>query len=483
VPGAQSGKEWNFSGYVPGRWCSIAPMETTYPKKPGLAVLLVILFSCAIRFFGLGHKQLETDEILQVIHSMPDSAKGILEGVAQDRGSAPLDYFVQHYAMKAAGQVNEIAARLHAAFFGSISIVLIYFIGIKLFRSRQTALLSSALYGVYPLHHYYSQEGRPYVLFVFLALLLFLLHQKLREQFSWKIAITMILLAIASFYAHPYTVILLAVLVTIELLHSWRSHRQLTFQKSLVATIGAGALGALAFLPWTVFSFHNARGDGNAWLAWRLAPDTIKAFGNGSYIFAMLLLPLAVFGAIRLKKDRSDALIDLCCWMLVPFPVVFTILYWRSYFFNARQLLFMTPAIIFCAAYGLNYLLSAYRKSGILLAILYFCTCITIIGLHFEDKRIDFKGAAAYLKQNVGQDDRIFAPKIGGLLSFYFPETLQHDRNYIEQAAPGGSRIFAIETRYADGNDRQVLDALQKRSSLRLEFRGIKISVFNQQPR
>jgi uncharacterized membrane protein len=454
-------------------------MEKPNSRKPRLALLLIVLFSCAIRFFGLGNKQLWTDEILQAIHSTPDSPGKILKGVADDRGSAPLDYIVQHYVMKVSGQRNALSARLHVAFFGSISILLIYFVGFRLFQSRRIALLSSALYGIYPFHHHYSQEGRPYVLFVFLALVLFALHQKLREQFSWKIATLLGLIGIAAFYTHPYTAMLFAVFVSIELLHSLKTHRPF-FQKSLLATIGAGALGSIAFFPWVVYSFHNAHGENNAWLDWRLVRDAIKAFGDNSYPLAILLLSLAVFGLIRLKEYKSDAFIDVTCWMFIPFPIIFAILYWRSYFFNARQMLFVTPAIIFCAAYGLDYLLSIKRKLGILLAVAYFCTCMTVIGLHFSDRRIDFKGVGGYLRENVRADDKIFAPKIELLLSFYFPEIEKHQHRPVEQITEGGGRIFVIDTQYADAKDRQALDALRKKSSEQLEFRGIKLSVLNQ---
>jgi uncharacterized membrane protein len=456
----------------------MARMDKNLSRKPGLALLLIILFSSAIRFVGLGEKQLWIDEILQVIHSTPDSMRQILEGVAEDRGSAPLDYIVQHYGMKAAGQRNEISARLHAAFFGSISILFVYFVGLNLFHSRKIALLSSALYGIYPFHHHYSQEGRPYVLFVFLVLVLFALYQKMREQFSWKKAALMGLLAVVSFYTHPYTAMVFAVFVCIELLHSWKLHHPV-FQRLFLTIIGSGAVGALAFFPWVVYSFHNARGDSNDWLGWRLVPDVIKAFGDGSYPLAIPLLAFAVLGVIRLKKDKSDSLIDLTCWMLVPFPIIFAILCWRSYFLNTRQLLFITPAIIFCAAYGLSYLLSLYRKLTIPLLAVYICICFAVIGLHFSDTRIDFKGASAYLQQKVRPGDRIFAPGVAGYLSFYFPELGKYEQHHFDRPGPGNTRLFIVDTQYADADNRQKLDELQKESlhAPQLEFRGIKLSV------
>jgi uncharacterized membrane protein len=458
----------------------MTPMEKTLSKNPTLILLLIFIFSAAIRFIGLGEKQLWVDEIIQVIHSTPDSIPEILKGVAEDRGSAPLDYIVQHYVMKAAGQRNEVSARLHSAIFGSIAILFIYLVGMNLFHNPRIALLSSSLYGIYPFHHYYSQEGRPYVLFTFLTLVLFALHQKIRERLSWKPAALMSMLAIVSFYAHPYAAMLFAALFCIEALHSLRIDRKPAFRKQLWITIAAGATGALAFIPWVVFSFHSAHGDSTDWLGWRLAPDAIKAFGAGSYPLSLVLLPLAVFGAVRLKKDGADSLIDLLCWMIVPIPIIIGFLYWRSYFFNTRQLLFITPAIIFCVAYGLNYLLSIHRKLALSLLAAYFCISFAVIALHFKDKRMDFKGVSSYLRQNVRISDRIVAPNVDGLLSFYFPEIGKYGQNNNPIHSENG-RIFLIDTEYADVKARRTLEELQKNapSLEQQQFRGIKVSVLS----
>jgi uncharacterized membrane protein len=453
----------------------MTPMEKPL-KNPKLTLLLILLFSATIRFVGLGEKQLWLDELLQVVHSTPDSIHVILQGVAADRGSAPLDYIVQHYAMKAMGQRNDFSARLHSAVFGSASILLVYLIGLNLFRSRRTALLASALYGIYPLHHQYSQEGRPYAFFVFLVLVLFYLHQKFKSHTSWRLAALIGLLTIASFYTHPYTAMLIAVFISIDLLYSLTAHQNPALSKRLWVTIGAGALGTFAFIPWIVFSFHNAHGENNAWFGWRLLPDMIKALGAGSYPLSLLILSIAVFGVIRLKKADGYACIDLSCWMLVPIPIIFALLYWRAYFFNTRQLLFITPAIILCAAYGLNYLYSFHKKRFLLLLTGYACICFAVIALHFRDNRVDFRSVGVYLRQNAKSNDAIVAPYVDRLLSLYFPEISsyrQADRN---------GRIFVIDTLYADARDKKMIADLQNiyLRSERLEFRGINVSILTQ---
>jgi uncharacterized membrane protein len=457
------------------------PMEKSLSVNPRVALLLIFLFSLAIRLIGLGEKQLWVDEIIQAVHSTPDSMQELLKGVADDRGSAPLDYVVQHYVMKAIGQRNEFSARLHSAIFGSVAILLIYLVGLNLFHDNKLALLSSALFGVYPFHQYYSQEGRPYAFFTLLALIIFLLHQKLRERFSWKLVALMCLTAIISIYTHPYTVMLFMALLCIELRHWTKNNSRALFWKRLWTMVGVSVLSALAFVPWIAFSFHNAHGEDNAWFGWRLAPDVIKAFGGGSYPLAFVILALVVFGAIRMKKENPHPCIDLSCWIIVPIPAIIAVLYWRSYFFNARQLIFITPAIIFFVAYGLNSLLSLYRKQAVALLGAYFCICMVVIALHFRDDRMDFKGAGAFLQQQVRSSDRILAPNVGLILSFYFPEIGQYEQKGYDFPPLNNGRLFLVDSLAANATDRTMLEELKRNTSYieRREFKGIKLSILS----
>lgn len=154
------------------------------PKMHATLLLLLIIFgACSIRFIGLGEKQLWVDEIIQVLHSRPDSIREIFKSAAEDRGAAPLDYVIQHFVMKAVGSQNETSARLHAAIFGSISVVLVYGLALGLLGESRIALISAALFAIYPFHHHYSQEARPYALFLFLALCLFILFVRARATF------------------------------------------------------------------------------------------------------------------------------------------------------------------------------------------------------------------------------------------------------------------------------------------------------------
>lgn len=128
----------------------------------------ILTLSACLRVYKLGEKQLWVDEILQVLHSSPAGLRAILLGVREDTGSAPLDYLIQHLFIITLG-TSEWSARLHAALFGIIAVGLLYSVA-RILGHHSVATLSALLFAVYPLHHHYSQEGRPYALFVCLTL-------------------------------------------------------------------------------------------------------------------------------------------------------------------------------------------------------------------------------------------------------------------------------------------------------------------------
>jgi len=424
------------------------------------------------------------DEIIQVLHSSPDSIGEILQGVAQDKGAAPLDYIVQHYTMKLIGTDNETAARFHAALAGSISILLVYILAFQLFKHPRIAALSAASYGLYPMHHHYSQEGRPSALFVMLVLGLFIVYVRNRMRFSWWNVLWMSCLFTASFYVHPFTAIIFAVFISTDIVRRLL-RRGSTMRSTLLTPVFACLAGAGAFAPWLVFSFANTSGEYPHPISLRLVSEAIQGIGDGSYPLAAAVLALACFGIAYLRIHGRDVLIDLSCWIVVPLPLILFLLYWRSYFFASRQLLFLTPAILMLAACGMEYLLGLYGRKAWAIPAAYAALCLAVIGLHYPDKRMDFRGAGSYLKQVVRKGDGIVAPNSLGILSYYFPEIYSYAYNpSSSEGANDCERIFVVDAQYAASADRPPSFDLQDPMMLQkqLRYRGIVISLFASKP-
>jgi uncharacterized membrane protein len=449
-----------------------------------LKLLLIVALAALLRFFGLGVKQLWTDEIIQVIHSRPDSVKEILAGVAQDRGGAPLDYVIQHVCIANLSGAIEWTARFHAALFGVLGVLLIYMVCRELLDNQRWALMSALLFCFYPFHHRFSQEARPYSLFVLLTLLLYLVVLRSLKRNTWSIWGIFAAAAVMAFYTHAYAALVLIGQFLFLICHqylqreSWPAalRRQACF-------FTCSALAAAAYVPWLLYSFSNAKGDTPPQIGFRLFGQMIKGLGDGSYPLAIALILCAGAGIHHLIQTRRlRELSALLLWFVTPVPIILAILAWRSYFFAPRQLLFATPALIILAAVGADYVKQKIARRYFSPAIIVIVISAVVLILHYPDKRDDLRAAGLLLKESAQPSDVIISPNTIGLLSFYFPDINRYSKDSLSTQEllqmPDEARIIYVDPRL--NQDRTVLNSL--RSGMRLlkeiPLRGVTIYFF-----
>jgi mannosyltransferase len=438
--------------------------------------LTAILASAALlRFWGLGVKQLWLDEIIQAIHARPGSLREILTGVARDRGGAPLDYLVQHLFLTFLPAPLEVAARVHAALFGVAAVAMVYFVCRKLLADDSVSLMAALLFAFYPFHHHYSQEGRPYSLFLLLTLCLYFLFLRLLEKQTFALWVTFTAVAAAGLYTHPYAALVLfsqfLILAIGQLLNPepWRlaSRRAAFF---LLST----TLAAVAFLPWLAYSFDNAKGDAAERIDVGLLLRLMKELADGSYPLAVALIAFAGAGLLCLMRTRRTfAAVALLVWVAAPIPVIVPLLIWREYFFAARQLIFVTPAMIIAAAVGVDALRRKAARRWFIPEAALLVLCFAIIALHYPDRRDDLRGAARLLEGIARPGDEIRSPNLSGLLTFYCPDLYRYSRENTR-----GSRILYVDSRH--NPDRSDLKRLLSRTPPleKTELRGVTVYVF-----
>jgi len=494
----------------------IHPAATPQPWR----FWIVLSFGALIRFATLGHKQLWLDELIQAVRSSPGSLNGVLRSVADDRAQAPLDYIIQHYLAFLLGK-SEFALRFHAALFGSLTILVLYYLA-RLVLDDRTALVTSLLFAVYPLHHAYSQESRPYALFTLLAAcsyLLFwhlLLAGKARTWFAY-IFVTALLLY-ANFFGMfvLFSQFVFAVTLLVPRISASLPEIRKVGLAFLSRFLAAAAASVALFIPWIVMAI-------GANLAYSPLPERfnfklflrfLKELSDRSFPLSAVLIALAILGIRKLiSAKRFGHLSFLLCWFLLPLPLIFLLLYYEDYFFSIRQILFATPAFYILIALGILYLSEIPSKSkwtAWMADVRWPIACVVLmsliqIGLHFPDRREDLKGAGRFLKQNVSADDVVIAPGIGNVLSFYFPEVLAHlqpgdegsrrngsisevpaRRHHLQPAASlgnmkeslsSGKRIFIAKSRYISPAEEQLLDrgSAGAVAAHRTEFKGTEI--------
>ena len=457
-------------------------MQTKLRDRPGLQLLLILALAALLRLWGLGAKQLWLDEILQVLHSRPDSIRGILAAVTIDRGGAPLDYLIQHVFIANLGGAIEWTARLHAALFGILAVLLVYLVCQELLGDLRLSLMSAFLFCFYPFHHHYSQEGRPYSLFLLLTLVLYLLFFRLLKRSSRLLWGSFAVSAVLAFYAHAYAAMVLfgqfCFLIYYQVYRkegwtkAWRRYARFVF---------CGALAAASFVPWLLYSFFNAKGEVAPEIGFRLLLETIKRFGDGSYPLAVVLILCAAAGVRSLlRAGRTLELGALLTWIVAPLPAILAVLLWRTYFFTPRQLLFITPPFFILVAAGVDFFKQKVSRRYFYPEAAIVLISIVVIALHYPDKRDDLRAAGQFLKETVQPADLVVAPALTDLLSLYFPEIYCYsaDRRSAQDlllTAGEKSRIIYVTLRYRQ--DPQGLDRLLAgmRKLKESRFRGVTI--------
>lgn len=480
----------------------------------------VLIFGALIRFCGLGHKQLWLDELIQAVRSSPNSLRGVLESVADDRAQAPLDYIIQHYLAGMLGQ-SEFALRFHAALFGTLTILALYYLVRSAFDER-VALITSILYAVYPLHHNYSQESRPYALFTLLTVCSYLLFWRLLSAgkagtwFAYIVVTTFLFYAnyfgmFVVFSQFAFTCTLLAPHISESLPGIRRVGLAFVF-KFPAAVIVSIAL----FTPWIVMGIRTnlVYSPLPERFGFKLFLRFVKELSDRSFPLSIALITLAILGMLKLRSDkRFGHLSFLLCWFLLPLPLIFLLLYVEDYFFAIRQILFATPALFILISLGILYLseiavtAKGTRRGEAVVRWAVACVglmSLTQIGLHVRDRREDLKGAGQFLRRNVSAGDVVIAPGLGNVLSFYFPEIYAHlqpgDEGSRRNGGPyfpvihghlqsvtslgdsdaslsAGKRVFVVKSHYMTTGEAQFVSKIPTEdvTGHQTEFRGIEI--------
>lgn len=466
-------------------------MQIQTKDNSGIKLLFILALAALLRIWGLGAKQLWLDEILQVLHSRPDSLSGILASVIRDRGGAPLDYLIQHVFICNLNGAIEWTARLHAAIFGVLAVWLVYLVCRELFANQRLALMSALLFCFYPFHLHYSQEGRSYSLFLLLTLILYLLLFRLLKKSSPLLWIVFTVTAILGLHTNPFTTAaVFGQFIFLIYYQKCRRERWTAAWRRYACFIVCGAIAAAAYLPWLAYSFFIAKGEEAPKLGFRLVSETIKGLGDGSYILSIVLIIFAIAGIRYLvQTQRRLELGALLIWILAPLPVILAVLMWRTYFYNPRQILFITPAFLMLVAAGVEYFKQKLSRRYCYPEAIIILISLAVIALHHfdlfhPDERDDVRAAGMFLKENVRHGDLVVSPQLSEVLTFYFPDSVKYSADALSaqdlmRRVPSGSRIVYTAPRFNPDLDRLNILLARMRKSDEKRFKGITIYFFS----
>ena len=164
----------------------------------GLAALTAI--GLALRLYRLDFQSLWLDEVLTVRNSVLPISRIVLDPDV-DRNFPPLHTVLVHLTIELLGP-SERAVRLPSVLAGAISIPLVFGV-VRFWLGPAVGLLTAGLMAISPLHVWYSQEARPYALFMALALAgVWFAQRLLRRPAELRLQVGFVLSAALTLYCH-----------------------------------------------------------------------------------------------------------------------------------------------------------------------------------------------------------------------------------------------------------------------------------------
>jgi len=293
----------------------------------------ITLLGLALRLYDLAGESFWLDEIVAV-NRVNESIRSIL--TAGDSSSqGPIFGIWMKWWGTFAG-TDEWTLRLWPAIWGTLCIPSVYFLARQLF-SVTIGVLAALFMAVHPFAIHYSQDARPYSLFLLCSLVSSYLLIKLLRQHRWPTALAYILATAAAVYVHPFAAFLV-------LAHVWmyfwfrrerRFHGALRYPRPYVWTF---VVLCLVCLPEALQAaqtlFGGLRPNATDWiekptLTWPfvLPADYFMWWKIGGIAMTITVIP-AVWRGLSEEQLRLGfrwmIVMGICFWLL-PWLIAMTV--------------------------------------------------------------------------------------------------------------------------------------------------------------
>jgi len=372
---------------------ALASSTTDVPhgRPHGYAKILLVLLTLAggvLRFWHLGAKSLWLDEGATVALARTSWQHFAWVWWHGEAGLQTI-YFLLMRAWVHGG-LSETWLRLPSAFFGTVSIPLLYVVARRCMGSFG-ALAAAALLAFSPAHVYYSQEARSYTLAISLVLLstyFFLLAVEGGHSRDWALWTAF---GVAAFYAHDFTALVLVAQAASLLF----KRPPLPWRRFAVcaAIVFAAAVPGLTYVfrasPENLHFVWMPRADGKQ--IWHL----LMFFGGSGVKVAIALLLWTLGLAATARARRLETIVFwrgclIVLWAILP-AIILGLISLREPIFLQRYMVFSLPAAVLLAALGSGFLQK--WKLGIALVIALCAASAFAIAGQYHKPREDWRGA------------------------------------------------------------------------------------------
>ncbi len=458
---------------------------------------LVVLGGGLLRFVGLGKESIWLDEATSIIIARM-SLPSVVAWAAGDI-HPPLYYLALHFWLYL-GE-SEFVVRALSAVLGVLAIVIVYALANELFGQR-VGSLSALFLALSPLHIWYSQEARMYVMVTMLSLLAshFMLLALRRQQIRYWLGY--VLASVLAFYTHYFALFVFLFQNLFAIYWLWRSNSKELWRKWLRAELAIGLL----FLPWMPVLYHQVSTGGGGWVEKSVGRPALSALMDTWLYFnigldrqfypvmlrraAYVLFGFCVLTAVsRLFSDRDREGV-LFCLMYVGIPLFAAwLLSQAKPVYTIRYLLPFLPPYCILVATGINSL----RWNWARIAVALFLVLVLLVGYWNAwniEQNPDWRGVSFHVLERARPGDVVlFSPRWNVKPFDYYaeghveinmdlpiPVTTNTAQRVVADVAQCYKRVWLVWERghYSDPNGivKQVLDSRFQVVEER-DFRGV----------
>jgi 4-amino-4-deoxy-L-arabinose transferase-like glycosyltransferase len=413
-------------------------------SSPRWALWLVLALACGLRFWQLGGKSLWGDELDTLRILMLNDARGIIRRLylyhVKTYVNPPLYFLLAK--LTTLDSVAEARLRLVSAVSGTLAVACFYGLS-RQFFTRVHALPATLVFTLSPVGVYYSQDARPYALFLLEStaaawLLLAYLRQGGRRRLAG-----LLIAVLLALYTSYVTLMLLACLAAATLAWVWARRRRLRRDRRVARRLRAG----LFYLPWLPATLrflaqnHDpAECKFHLENAWRLYGQLFAWPGPLAFLSWLMLGLLIWLGWSARPRRRAEAAF-LTTLIVSPVPLLFL---FQPYHYHFRHVIFLLPFLIlavYLAGLELARRLGRTRRLAVLgLAFygLWLADGGFVLADYYRTEKENWRAAAAWMESRMEPGDAII-PGIyfaQDALTFYHRRMLPQVTFYPEYLSP-----------------------------------------------
>lgn len=391
----------------------ISQSFTEFPKRwYFIASGAVIILASILRLWTLGGESAWIDEAYS-IELAKHSLGEIINGTAADQ-HPPLYYLLLHFWLRIGSGVA--FARLFSVILGVINIGQILHFGYKT-GGVYISLIGALLLAISPMHVWYSQEVRMYILLLCLttASTTSLWWALRKNQVAyWFLYCLFTILALYTQYFAVFIILAQGIWVL-----TWVVKGQ--SKSDLWKWIVSSVISGLFFLPWLPTAINQARFHTMTWVGSptiNIIRDTLLRLVFGIAMFTLpdnllwvILVIILGFTIWAFKKylpifSKNDgAFFYISIWGIIPFlGISIAALLFPVYQF--KQYLIVVAPILLLGAWITSLLPKTLRIAA--LSVMILAASISLIYQQISLTKDDWKGAAEYIQQNSVHGDVLY---------------------------------------------------------------------------